>query len=184
MTKKTKKRMALLLSLTVGLASFQGCIGNFGLSRTVLNWNQKASPNKWVNELIFLVLCVVQVYTITVIVDALIVNSIQFWTGSNPIAMKPGEKETQYVKQDGVKYKIEATQNRFHVVQLEGPNKGEQIDFIYNPETAIWSIGNGKETMQVAQFLNDTDVKVFKKDGSFAVVDMNSTPEEIAAAIN
>lgn len=179
-----KKGAALFLSLTLGIASFQGCIGNFSLTRTILNWNKGAVNNKFVNEVIFIVLHIVPVYPITIFVDALIINSIEFWTGRNPIAMKPGEIDTQYVSKDGIEYKIEATQNKYHIVQLEGPNKGEQVDFIYNPETKIWSLGNGKEVRKAAQFLNDTDVKIFKKDGSSVVVNMNATSEEIAAVIN
>ena len=180
---KTKKTMALFLSVTMGIMSLQGCIGSFGLTNTVLKWNQRATGNKFINEVLFIVLHIVPVYPITLFVDILIINSIQFWTGRNPLAMGPGEIDTKYVSENGVTYKIEATQNKFHIVQLEGPNKGEQVDLIYNPETQIWSVGNGKETKMAAQFLNDTDVKVFKKDGSSVVVNMDATSEEIAAAI-
>ena len=177
-----KKSIALCLSLAIGLTAFQGCIGNFKLTNKVLKWNQKVS-NKFVNELLFLVMHIIPVYPITILVDILVLNSIEFWTGSNPISMKPGEKETQYVSKDGVEYKIEATQNKFHIVQLEGPNKGDQVDLIYNPETKTWFIGNGKEVKKAAQFINETDVKMYKKDGSFVVVNKYAPSDEIIEAL-
>ena len=177
-----KKCIALCLSVVIGITSFQGCIGNFSLTRTVLNWNKKVS-NKFINELLFIVLHIIPVYQITIFVDALVINSIEFWTGKNPIAMGPGESETQYISKNGVEYKIEATQNKFHIVQLEGPNKGDMVDLIYNPDTKTWLIGNGKEVKRAAQFLNDTDVKFFKKDGSSVIVNRNAPSDEIIAAL-
>ena len=174
----SKKCLTLFLSLAIGITSLQGCIGKFALSNKVLKWNQTVS-NKFVNEVLFLVLHIIPVYPITIFVDILVINSIEFWSGKNPLAMAPGEIDTQYVSKNGVEYKIEATQNKFHIVQLEGPNKGDQVDLIYNPETKTWLIGNGKEIKRAAQFLNDTDVKFFKPDGSFAVVNRNATTGEI-----
>ena len=178
-----KKTIALCLSLAIGMTALQGCIGGFKLSNRVLKWNQKVTTNKFLNEVIFFVLWVLPVYEITIVVDVLVINSIEFWTGKNPLAMGPGEKETQYVSRDGVEYMIEATQNKFHIVQLEGPNKGDQADLIYNPETKTWLLGNGKEIKRVAQFINETDVKVYKKDGSFVVVNKYAPSDEIIDAL-
>ena len=178
----SKKCLTLFLSLAIGLTSFQGCIGNFALSNNVLKLNQKVS-NKFINEVLFIVLWIIPVYPITILVDILVINSIEFWTGKNPLAMGPGEIDTQYVSKNGVEYKIEATQNKFHIVQLEGPNKGDQADLIYNPETKTWLVGNGKEIRRAVQFLNDTDVKIFKKDGSFAVVNKEATSAEVYEAL-
>ena len=177
-----KKSIALCISLAIGITSLQGCIGSFKLTNKVLKWNQSVS-NKFVNEILFLVLHIIPVYPITIFVDILVINSIEFWTGKNPLAMGPGEKETQYVSQNGVEYMIEATQNKFHIVQLEGPNKGDQADLIYNSETKTWLVGNGKEIKRVAQFINDTDVKMYKKDGSFVVVNKYAPSNEIIEAL-
>jgi len=77
-------------------------------------------------------------------------------------------------------YQIEASQNKFHFVQLEGPNMGDSADLIYNPATKTWSLGNGKEIKRVVQFLGDKDMKVFKKDGSSVTVSSESSPDQIA----
>ncbi len=174
-----KGSLAFTLALVIGLTSFQGCIGNFVVTRKILNWNQKIS-NKWVNEIIFLVMVIIPVYGVAILIDGIVLNSLEFWTGTNPLAMKPGEIETKVVKKDGVMYQIDATQNKFHFVQLEGPNMGDSADLIYNPSTKTWSLGNGKEIKRVVQFLGDKDMKVFKKDGSSVTVSSESSPDQIA----
>ena len=177
-----KGSMALALAFAIGLTSFQGCIGNFVVTKKILNWNQRIS-NKWVNEGLFLVMAIIQVYTVAVLIDGIILNSIEFWTGSNPMAMKAGEVETKYISKDGVSYKIEVSQNRYHFVQLEGPNMGESADLIYNPETKTWSIGNGKEIKRMVQFLDNKNMKIFKKDGSSVMMSTGSSPDEIASVL-
>lgn len=74
--------LALALALTMTQAA---CFGSFNLTRTVWKFNKNASGNQWVQELIFLVLIVVPVYEIAAVVDVLVINTIEFWTGSNPV---------------------------------------------------------------------------------------------------
>jgi len=60
-----------------------GCFGRFELTRKVYKFNKEVS-DKWVQELVFLVFAFVPVYAIATFVDAIVVNSIEFWTGKNP----------------------------------------------------------------------------------------------------
>lgn len=177
-----KGSLALTLALAIGITSFQGCIGNFVITRKILNWNQHVS-SKWVNELVFLLMVIIPVYGVAILVDGIVLNSIEFWTGSNPLAMNPGEVETKYVSKDGVSYKIEVSQNKYHFVQLQGPNMGDQADLIYNPATKTWNIGNGKDIKRMVQFLDNKEMKVFTKDGASVTVSNESSPEEIAALV-
>ena len=175
--------LALTLVLAVGLTSFQGCIGNFNLTKKVLNWNQHIS-NKFVNEVVFLVMVIIPVYGITVFIDGIILNSLEFWTGSSPLSMNPGEVETKYLSKDGVSYKIEVSQNKYHFLQTEGPNAGDQADLIYNPATKTWCLGNGKEIKKMVQYLDNKEIKIFKKDGTSITVSSDSTSDDIAALLN
>lgn len=72
-----------LLTASAGLAA-TGCFGSFNLTGVVYDWNGSFS-SKWVRWLIFLVLIIVPVYEIVLIVDALVLNTIEFWTGDNPV---------------------------------------------------------------------------------------------------
>jgi hypothetical protein len=67
-----------------------GCFGNFALTRKVYDYNEDVSPDKWVRWLVFLVLNVVPVYGFATLFDALFANSIEFWTGENPVTADAG----------------------------------------------------------------------------------------------
>lgn len=79
---------------SVVLAAFltTGCTGSFNLTRKVYNFH-RAQSDKWMDELVFLVVAILPVYGIATFVDAVIVNSIEFWTGENPVDMASVNKD-------------------------------------------------------------------------------------------
>ena len=83
--------MALVLAAVICISSV-GCFGSFNLTRTVYNFNNDVSEQKWVKEVVFLGLLFVPVYGVASFVDAIVVNSIEFWTGDNPVSVD-GEDE-------------------------------------------------------------------------------------------
>ena len=70
----------LALSLFVS-----GCYGPFNLTRRLYRWNGQASNEKWGKEIVFLVLALTPVYSLTTLADAIVFNSLEFWTGNNPV---------------------------------------------------------------------------------------------------
>jgi hypothetical protein len=76
-------RRVLLAGSAALLAT--GCFGSFKLTDLVYSWNGSVSDNKWVRWLVFLVMVIVPVYGIVLLVDAVVLNSIEFWTGDNPV---------------------------------------------------------------------------------------------------
>lgn len=78
-----KKVVIVMLVASVGLMSI-GCYGSFNLTKKVYNWNG-TMEGKWVKELVFLVLNIVPVYGVAGFIDVLVLNSIEFWTGNNPM---------------------------------------------------------------------------------------------------
>ncbi len=72
----------LLLGLLLFLAP--ACYGPFALTSDINEWNQGVGE-KWANEAVFVGLIILPVYEIAVILDALLFNSLEFWTGRNPI---------------------------------------------------------------------------------------------------
>ncbi len=82
-----RKRLGTI-ALAVALAfGVQGCYGKFALVQKVHKFNGSFG-NKFVNELMFLVMYIIPVYGIAALVDAVVVNSIEFWTGKNPVTAK------------------------------------------------------------------------------------------------
>jgi len=91
-----KVLMSLLAAcvLTVSTISTTGCIGSFTAFNKLREWNQKLTGVKFINWIVFLVLSIIPVYYIALFVDTLILNSIEFWIGSNPLAAGDTYHET------------------------------------------------------------------------------------------
>jgi len=72
-----------------------GCYGPFNLTRNVYSWNSgiKGSGevnDKWMKEIVFFGMIVVPVYMFSALLDAFVFNSIQFWSGDNPVKLTQG----------------------------------------------------------------------------------------------
>ena len=85
-----RNKMFLVAAVLSGSLLFSSCVGSFGLFNRLTTWNQSLG-NKFVNELVFLAFNIVPVYGVAYLADALVINSIEFWSGSNPMANVEGE---------------------------------------------------------------------------------------------
>jgi hypothetical protein len=81
---------ALCLLAFLPLAN-TACIGQFSLTRKLYNWNRTFNPDRWLQWVAFLGLNVILVYPFSLAFDAVFANSVEFWTGSNPVAWNVGE---------------------------------------------------------------------------------------------
>ena len=93
MTTMRRTIAACVLAGFLPLAT-SGCFGGFELTKKVYRFNKQVSPDKWVRELMFLVLVIVPVYGFSTLIDGVILNSIEFWTGRNPILAQNGDSQT------------------------------------------------------------------------------------------
>lgn len=94
-------RTVVLATAAAGLLGSSACIGSFHLTRKVYAFNKSVSPDKWVQELVFLAFAVVPVYSIASGLDVLVINSIEFWTGENPVMLSkvtPTEDGRRFVQ--------------------------------------------------------------------------------------
>jgi hypothetical protein len=87
MTFPSIRRTVVLTLTAASLAGTSACFGSFNLTRKLYGFNKDVSPNKFVREVVFLAFNVVPVYGAAGFVDAVITNSIEFWTGKNPVQM-------------------------------------------------------------------------------------------------
>lgn len=171
--KIVKSTVISLLILTVSFSQ-TSCIGSFSLFNKVLDWNQQVG-GKFVNAGLFFVLWVLPVYEVVILLDVVLLNSIEFWTGSNPVAMKPGEKEVEYVKgKDGNHYKITASQNRFDIEQMNGDKKKQAL--VFAPDAKTWSYEDAERKIDLLKVNEDESVTVFLPGGE----EQNFTADELA----
>ncbi|GAM61909.1 ABC-type multidrug transport system [Vibrio ishigakensis] len=75
------------VGLAVVAASLSGCIGSNAVTGYVMKFNLEVVDNRYARGGVNMLLA--PVYALTVAVDALIFNSLEFWTGKNPINGKP-----------------------------------------------------------------------------------------------
>ena len=78
---RARSLSAGLLALSLAAA---GCYGPFNLTRRLYQWNQQVGT-KWEQEFMFILLAWAPVYGLAVLGDAIIFNSMEFWTGKNPV---------------------------------------------------------------------------------------------------
>lgn len=78
------KGIALVLVAAVGGLS-AGCFGKFQLTRKVYDMN-KSIDDKYVRSAATWIFVIVPVYGIAAILDLIVFNVIEFWTGENPVA--------------------------------------------------------------------------------------------------
>ena len=131
-----KKSLTLLVAATLASSVlFSSCIGSFGLSNKLLDWNRNID-SKFVNELVFVAFWIVPVYEISALADILVLNSIEFWSGSNPVA-DAGTVKTIETK-DGT-YAIETQKDGYHI-QKEGEEKAKEqnADGDYADNSVSW----------------------------------------------
>lgn len=76
-------RIAAVLVLSAFLPLATGCFGSFPLLKKVYSFNKAVNPDKWVQEGVFLLLNIpfVPIYGLASAMDALFLNSVEFWTG-------------------------------------------------------------------------------------------------------
>lgn len=149
-----------LKTLTVVVAStmmMSSCIGSFGLFNKLLDWNKGVS-SKFVNELLFIVIS--PAYAVCGTIDLFVLNSVEFWSGSNPIA-KVGHVENVWGK-DGKMYAVKTLKNGYEITKPTG----DKVYFTFDAKTKTWSMeGNGVEK-ELLRFNEDGSVRAYLPEGN------------------
>ncbi len=171
--KKIKNILLGSFALTL-LVATSGCYGSFTVTKKLYKWNGQVSSDKWVQSILFYGLGVFQIYSFTVFIDAVVLNLVEFWTGSNPLAMSEGESDSQVVMSGNNVYSITASKNQFNITQTVGANRGKSVDLIYNQEETAWYATDGIDNVKLAQGdINSNEwVRLFYPDGTVEEIAM------------
>lgn len=161
--KKKYLSVALVLALA-GSIMTTSCIGSFSLTNRLLDWN-KSIGDKFVNEVVFIALSVIPVYGITLFADVLVLNSIEFWSGNNPMA-----KGKKVIEGNDGKYLVECDGKGYTITS---ENDGSVVRFDFDQEEQTWSATANGETYKVMTFVDDTHVRVPSAIGGYEVIELN-----------
>jgi len=116
--KTLRKRIVAAIVVGSFLTVTTACYGPFNLTRNVYHWNSNIKGSgevneKWMKEFVFFGMIIIPVYMFSALLDAFIFNSIQFWSGDNPVkASEPGDDgQTKVVQVGGLTMRWTATSN-------------------------------------------------------------------------
>ena len=137
---------------------FCSCIGSFSLFNHLVQWNKKATDNKMLNELIFIIIS--PAYAVCSFADALVLNTIEFWSGSNPLTSNIG-KTQNVIGQDGKMYAVKTLKDGYQITTPEGAVSL----FTYNKENNSWSMTINGKTTEIFRFNEDGTVQANLNDG-------------------
>ncbi len=160
--KKKYLSVALVLALAGSLLT-TSCIGSFSLTNKLLSWN-KSVGSKFVNEVVFFAFWIVPVYEVAALADILVLNSIEFWSGNNPLA-----KGTKVIEGQDGRYLVECDGKGY---TIKSENDGSVVRLDFNQDEQTWSATANGETYNILTFVDDTHVKVPSVNGGYEVVEL------------
>jgi uncharacterized protein DUF3332 len=137
-----KRLISAVLAMAVAMVSLQGCYGKMALTKKVYRINGEVS-DKYLRSLVTWVFVLAPVYAVSALADFVLFNTIEFWSGNNPIAA--AEKEFQY-SENGQTYKVHARKSGDLVTYRINHYSG---DTYLDTLSIDWNIksGNSKATL-------------------------------------
>lgn len=162
--KTNKTLIAVLLISTSILCS--SCIGSFKLWNGLKEWNQGIG-NKFVNELVFIALNIVPVYGVAYFADVVVLNTIEFWSGSNPVS----SNEVKEVKGENGNYLVASNENGYTITNKED---NQSLDLVYNKENKSWNAVTESESFELVKMNDDGTATINMQNGTSMTVTPDS----------
>ena len=107
-----RKLLSVVFVSALALSMFTGCIGRSGLTQKLRTWNLEVQETKWKRQAIAIPLF--PVLYATNILDMVLFNTIEFWSGTNPINNEPAivNLPVAALEQRGI-YNVASAQMRY-----------------------------------------------------------------------
>lgn len=173
-----KIQLRVVVALLIGSCLFSSCIGSFSLFNKYAAWQKDMTDNKYINAIVGFFLMPI-VGSITLFVDSVVLNTIEFWTGENPVAQNVGK--TQMIKgDDGLLYAVKTLRKGY---EIKAPN-GQVTLLTYNKRDDSWSISQNGVTKEIFRFNEDgKSIKVVMngEDRNFTLNEQGVNNAEMAA---
>ena len=160
------RRIKFVAGAMATLLLASSCVGSFSLFNKLSSWNRKATNSKFLNEIIFIVIS--PVYALAGVADVLLFNSIEFWSGNNPVASNIG-KTKQVLGEDGRYYAVKTLKDGYEITKPTG----EMLKLVYNEEENSWSRIENGECKEIFRFKDDGTIRTTLPDGNQMDVSLN-----------
>ncbi len=161
------RKKHLVLATVVALSAsmmMQSCIGSFALFNKVKAWNDKVG-DKFVNEVVFVAMWILPVYELSFAADLLILNSIEFWSGTNPALA-----QTRVIDGKDAQYLVASNEKGYVITNLKTK---QETRFNFNAQDNSWSLENNGEEVKLFTYIDDSHVSVLMRDGSYETVELS-----------
>ena len=161
------KKKHLIVATVVALSAsmmMQSCIGSFALFNKVKNWNEHVG-DKFVNELVFVAMWILPVYEFSFVADLFILNTIEFWSGTNPALA-----ETKVIDGKDAQYLVARNQNGYVITNMK---TNQETRFNFNAQDNSWSLENNGQEVKLFTFVDDTHVDIINRDGGYTRVELS-----------
>lgn len=136
------KRMMKMIAVALAFVLLAGCMGSFGLTKSIYNWNTTVG-DPYVNHAVFWVFGATQVYTLSLLIDTFGLNLIEYWTGANPV-QGTAALDREIITPDGQRIMLHAETNSMTITD----EAGTVTQLSYNGETGNWLLdANGESTV-------------------------------------
>jgi len=162
-----KIKIKAVCALLCGSMMFSSCIGSFALFNKVKDWNESLTDSKFVNEILYLAMWIVPVYEISFFVDNVVLNSIEFWTGSNPVANAGEVKKVQGEKGE---YLVKTNADGYTITN----EVGEELNLKFDAEAQSWNVMNGDEAIELLTINADGTVNMNMQNGTYMQVTLDA----------
>ena len=163
------RKKSMIIAIIVALSAsmmMQSCIGSFALYNKVKNWNDHVG-DKFVNELVFVAFWILPVYELSFAADLFILNSIEFWSGTNPAL---AQAETKVIDGKDAQYLVAKNESGYTITNM---TTKQVTKFNFNAEDNSWSLLNNGQEVKLFTFVDDTHVDVITRDGSYTRVELS-----------
>ena len=157
-----KNKSMMVCAVLAGSMLFTSCIGSFKLWNNLRDWNQGVG-NKFVNELVFIALHIIPVYEIAYLADAVVLNTIEFWSGKSPVA----SNETKEVKGENGDYLVTSNENGYTITNKED---NQSMELVYNEETKTWSAVTADANYELVKMNENGTVSINMQNGTSMTV--------------
>ena len=154
------KRRKLLFA-AVGLSAcvlYSSCIGSFGLFNKFAEINTSLTKSKFVNGILGFIF--IPVYGICLAADWVVLNTIEFWTGS-PLLASVGETR-HVVGGNGHSYVIVTEKDGY---RIQDETAGEEMKMVFDEKEQTWGLAQEDGVLKLMRLNGDNTVTVFLPDG-------------------
>lgn len=170
----TRRAAAMILAAAVLGTTLVGCYGRFPLTNAVYDWNGRVTNNHIVNSVIMVVISIIPVYAVCILVDAIVINSIEYWTEDRVTVSQSWDQP------DGTRVTLEPGTHEDHAVltMWRGEEKLLERHYLRGDNGLVQISDESGRLVGSVQRHGDGSLALF--DGKGVAID-HFTPEAIAA---